>query len=209
MSEQKDYFALLEVPRRALLDADLLKLRYHAVTKKTHPDVSLPSSEQEADSAEINAAYSCLLQPSTRLRHLLSLIAPEEVGQLKGGAIPDAFIDIFSRLATAVQGADALIVKKKTTTSALAQALLTGEEMKAREDLEAAGAMVAEQRIALETGALPAIDIALDALVNKPDSVVAASIASKIAEAFRAFGFLDKWQAQVRSKLLELFESGN
>lgn len=203
MADLKDSFALLGMPRRAVLDAAELKRRYHDATRKTHPDVLLSSEAVTADSAEINAAYACLLQPSTRLRHLLFLVAPDQVAQLKGGQIPSAFIDIFSSLAGAVQAADAVIAKRKAATSALSKALLAGEEMQVREALEAAGLTVAEQRASLELDALPAIDVALLAHSNNLGAA-----AAKIAEAFRAFGFLDKWQAQVRGKLLELFEAG-
>ncbi|MEZ5330272.1 MAG: J domain-containing protein [Verrucomicrobiales bacterium] len=202
MPDPQDYFALLGMPRRAVLDAEELKRRYHELSRETHPDVQASSESVTADSAEINAAYRCLLQPSTRLRHLLLLVAPDESRQLKGGQIPGAFIDIFSSLAAAVQLADGVIAKKKAATSALARALLAGGEMQAREALEAAGQRVAEERASLESESLPSIDADL-ANSDNPTAV-----APKIAEAFRAFGFLDKWQAQVREKLLELFESG-
>ncbi|MCB1097031.1 MAG: DnaJ domain-containing protein [Verrucomicrobiae bacterium] len=203
MPDPQDYFALLGMPRRAVLDAEELKRRYHELSRETHPDVQASSESVTADSAEINAAYGCLLQPSTRLRHLLLLVAPDESRQLKGGQIPGAFIDIFSSLAAAVQLADGVIAQKKAATSALARALLAGGEMQAREALEAAGLRVAEERASLESESLPAIDADLSANSDNPTAV-----APKIAEAFRAFGFLDKWQAQVRGKLLELFESG-
>ncbi|MDA0811829.1 MAG: DnaJ domain-containing protein [Verrucomicrobia bacterium] len=203
MADPRDYFALLGMPRRAVLDPAELKRRYHDATRETHPDVVLSSAQVTTDSAEINAAYRCLLQPSTRLRQLLLLVAPDQVAQLKGGQIPSAFIDIFSALAGAVQAADGVIAKKKAATSALSRALLASEEMLARESLEAAGLTVAAQRASLESDALPAIDAALSADTINPDAATA-----KIAEAFRAFGFLDKWQAQVRGKLLELFEAG-
>ncbi|MGK0186263.1 MAG: curved DNA-binding protein CbpA [Verrucomicrobiales bacterium] len=200
----RDYFALLGMPRQATLDAEALKLKYHAITRETHPDASPGSLDSRSDSAEINTAYQCLLQPSSRLKHLLLLLAPEEGALLKGGQIPDAFIEIFSRIANATQAADGLISRKKAATSALAQALLSGDEMQAREALEDAGGLVAEQRTNLESECLPAIDAAMAS-----DDQTPAAIASKISEAFRAFGFLDKWQAQVRAKLLELFEAGN
>lgn len=185
-----------------MLDADELKRQYHAVSRETHPDANRTETGSQSDSAETNAAYQCLLQPSTRLRHLLVLIAPGEVTKLKGGQIPDTYIDIFSRIANAVQGADQMIARKKGATSALAQALLAADEMEAREALEDAGALLADQRAAIESENLPAIDALLAS-----EQVDQSVIVEKISESYRALGFLDKWQAQVRAKLLELFEA--
>ena len=202
MPEQTDYFALLDVPRLASLDADALKARYLAITRETHPDAGLSTAGNSTDSAEINSAYNCLSQPSSRLRHLLELIAPGAKAELRGGEIPAPLMEIFAQLATAVQKADAIIGKKKAATSALSVALLASAEMEVREGLEAAGFLIAEQRAALESQALPEID---SGLRSAPDSN---EVHAKIANAFRAFGFLDKWQAQVRGKLLEMIEAG-
>lgn len=198
-----DHFSLLGMPRAATLDSGLLKSRYLAAARASHPDGGDEARTQGgADPAAVNAAYQCLLQPSSRLRHLLESVAPEAAEQLKRGQVPEPFLEIFSRLAVAAQQADALIARKKAASSALSRALLAADEMEAREALEAAGALISRQRAILETEALPAIDVQLQSAPG------AAATAARIAEAFRAFGFLDKWQAQVRGKLLEIFEAG-
>ena len=180
-----DHFARLGLSPRAALDPEELKARYHELARESH-------GEEGADSADLNAAFSCLPQPSTRLRHLLELLFPDEASQRLGGTIPGVFIDLFSSLATAIQKVDAVGARKKAARSALAQALVAGDEMEAREAIEAVGSLIHAERHALEE-TFPELDTSM--------------AFDKLSRAYRAFGFLDKWQAQVRAKLLELYES--
>ena len=73
-----DYFALLNEPRRPLLDADLLKQKFLALASDAHPDRAHNASESEKAEvtqryAQLNAAYNCLAEPKLRLLHLLEL----------------------------------------------------------------------------------------------------------------------------------------
>ena len=73
-----DYFALLNESRRPWLNADLLKQKFLALASDLHPDrihnaSDADKSEATKRYAELNAAYNCLLEPKSRLLHLLEL----------------------------------------------------------------------------------------------------------------------------------------
>ena len=73
-----DYFELLKEPRRQWLEADTLKQKFLALSASIHPDKIHSSGEAEKSAAakqfaELNAAYNCLLEPKSRLLHLLEL----------------------------------------------------------------------------------------------------------------------------------------
>lgn len=62
-----DYFALLNEPRSAWLDADALKEKFHARARSAHPDAGGTTFQ------ELNVAYRVLADPKSRLAHLLEL----------------------------------------------------------------------------------------------------------------------------------------
>src|SRR5476651_643539 len=99
-----DYFALLNEPRRPWLDADSLKQKFLALSANAHPDKIHSASESDKSAAgkqfaELNAAYNCLLEPKSRLLHLLELelgAKPRDIQQ-----IPAALADLFAEIAAA------------------------------------------------------------------------------------------------------------
>jgi curved DNA-binding protein CbpA len=173
-----DCFALLGMPRSALLDESALQAAWHERSRAVHPDQPGGSA---ALAAEVNAAYETLLAPEKRLKHLL------ELHQVPWRAIPLSaeLMAIFSDLGPRLQKAAALAKKKQQASSALAKALLANEEMTLREALEALGSEIEARREAL-IAALPADDL------------------EQIQAAQATLSYLGKWQAQIREALLAM-----
>jgi curved DNA-binding protein CbpA len=173
-----DCFALLGMPRSALLDESALQAAWHERSRAVHPDQPGGSA---ALAAEVNAAYETLLAPEKRLKHLL------ELHQVPWRAIPISaeLMTLFSQLGPWLQKASALAKKKQQASSALAKALLAQEEMTLREALEALGSQIEARREAL-IAALPAIDL------------------EQIQAAQATLSYLGKWQAQIREALLAM-----
>lgn len=77
-----DYFALLGVSRRFLLDPKGLQDSYHKLMAKCHPDMRHNRSnisdndheDDEYDASQITHAYDTLRKPHTRATHLLELV---------------------------------------------------------------------------------------------------------------------------------------
>lgn len=67
-----DYFQLFGLPVQFAVDEVLLKERYFAAQRKTHPDRSA-GVEAAQKAAEINQAYQTLKNPVKRAEYLLTL----------------------------------------------------------------------------------------------------------------------------------------
>src|SRR5471030_3554856 len=122
-----DNFALLNEPRRPLLDADLLKKKFRALSANVHPDKIHSASESEKSAAakqfaELNAAYNCLLEPKLRLLHLLELKLGAKPKDIQ--TIPSALADLFAEVSTACRNADGFLAEKSNVTSPLLQVRL-------------------------------------------------------------------------------------
>src|SRR5581483_2045961 len=73
-----DYFALLGLPRRLVIDAEDLERRYHAAARRVHPDRHQTAGAHAqalalAASAALNRAYRTLRDPVARGRYWLEL----------------------------------------------------------------------------------------------------------------------------------------
>src|SRR5947209_8387527 len=101
-----DYFALLNQPRRPWLDADLLQQTFLALSAEAHPDRVHNAEEANKSRAqhrftELNAAYNCLREPKTRLRHLLELEAGAKPADMQ--AIPPQLMNAFLEVSQLLQ----------------------------------------------------------------------------------------------------------
>lgn len=78
LSEEKDYFMLLEMERRPYIDPGVLKEKFLSLSEMAHPDKYFNASPEVRDmamaySSLINKAYSTLIDPKERLKYLVSL----------------------------------------------------------------------------------------------------------------------------------------
>lgn len=184
-----DAFALLGLPPRAALDPETLQAAYLAATRAAHPD---QAGGDAARAAELNRAQETLQSPVSRLKHLI-----EEHSDTPWRAIPleAGLMALFERLGPLLQAGGGFVKRKQAAASALARALLAGEEMTLRESLEALGLEIETHWQTLES-ALPG----LDARLERRDPAVWAELQALQAR----FAYLAKWRAQIRELLLQL-----
>jgi curved DNA-binding protein CbpA len=178
-----DHFALLNEPRRPWLDVEELKQKFHALTATQHPDVNA-----SGDFAAINHAYQILSDPVKRLRHFLELNAVAALAS-STPVVPAQLAELFMRVGTARQTADAFLKKQAQATTPLAQALLASEKFAVLDQLENVRAVLEQQREPL-----------FEELKNSgshPD-------VRRLAEILAELSYLSKWSEQLREGLLKL-----
>ncbi len=192
----EDFFALLGEPRRPWLDPDRVKDKFHALSRRQHPDQQAAGSNAETDAgfARLNQAQAALRDPKARLRHLLELECPQV--RLSGPAdVPATLADLFAPIHDLTKRIDGLLIKKAAAPSALARALLAREELNLQ---EAAQARLA-QLDALFAQALEELR-AFDARLDLPLPTEAATLMNF----YQRFAYLSRWTEQLRERLFEL-----
>lgn len=115
-----DFFALFQAPRRPWLDPEVLKQKYHQLTRAAHPDVR--AREESALFKEINEAYRVLLDPKQRIQHLLALEngAPAATNR----TVPADLQELFPRVGAVAQKSRAVLEQIGNATGALSRSLL-------------------------------------------------------------------------------------
>lgn len=183
-----DHFAALAQPRRPWLDAGKLKEFFHRTSASCHPDVA--GSGDAVRFAAINAAYTALRDPVSRLRHLLELEAPELAGQTQ--AVPPELADLFMRVAELRQALAAFLKKENAAAPGLARALLAGDRLALG---SRADALHRDLHAAHETALslLGELDAEWDAR--------GAESYERLAALHRRFAYLSKWRAQLGESL--------
>jgi len=197
-----DYFALLDKPRRPWLDSDSLKQKFLALAASIHPDRIHNADELEKAGAtrryaELNAAYHCLAEPKSRLRHLLELelgAKPKDVQQ-----IPAALADSFAEVATTCQDADIFLAEKGKTTSPLLQVQLFE---RAQEWVDRLNSL--QKRLNEWCETLTDELKSLDAQWSAGDDVARREILPKLEELYRLFGYLNRWNSQIQERIVQL-----
>ena len=183
-------FDLLGVPEKAWQDLESLKSSYQKRSHTLHPD-SDPSSGVMPDKqlAELNQAYKVIRSPGHRLQSLLEL----RFGQafMLKGAIPGPLLDLFAEVGAALEQADAFIMKKSKTSTALAQAVITLQLVDVQRSLEKVASSVGD---AMECAKRRLYDI--DDLLDRggQDALEAGS------SLCRELIYLEKWQGQIQAR---------
>jgi curved DNA-binding protein CbpA len=190
-----DYFATLQQPRRPWLNLEALKEDFHRKTAECHPDVS--GGVDDGHFAGLNAAYTALRDPASRLRHLLELEAPERLAPSR--EIPPALADLFMSVAGFRHALDAFSKKESAASSALARALLAGERLA----LSRQGAAI---RADLEAAYDAAMDTlrALDSDWEKDPRP--SDTAERLAVLHHQCAYLSKWRSQLAEALFRFHE---
>ena len=183
MAETVDHFATLGLERSAALDETVVRERFHELSREAHPDAE---NGDEAKFAAINEAQRVLSSPAARLRHLLEL---EYDGKVESsGAMSAQLMDLFSDVGGVLSQADALISKRQAATTAVAKALLAGEEVSVQQALMGAGGQLMGRRQEIEDG-LGGLSL---------------SDRDKLVTTAHELAFLEKWQRQVQERLGQL-----
>jgi hypothetical protein len=197
-----DNFALLNEPRRPWLDADLLKQKFLAQSANLHPDKIHSASDAEKNVAakrfaELNAAYNSLLEPKSRLLHLLELelgAKPKDIQM-----IPSALADLFAEVSMVCRSADGFLTERSKVTSPLLQVQLFERGQDWVEKLNVLQRTLNEPREKL-TDELKTLDtkwISTDPILRK-------EILPKLEELYRLFGYFNRWNNQIQERVVQL-----
>jgi DnaJ-domain-containing protein 1 len=198
-----DYFALLDEPRRPWLDSEALKEKFFTRSTTVHPDRVHNLGKAEKASAQeeyvrLNAAYNCLREPKTRLRHLLELelgAVPKDVQQ-----VPADLMELFMETNQACRSADALIAENSTATSPLLKVQLFERCQEEADTLR-----VLLQKITAGTDRLLGRLKQLDEEWNRPGSSPARpQFFTELEKLFRLFSYFDRWTAQIQERIVKL-----
>lgn len=182
-------FDLLGLVPRASIDDELLEKAYLETAKTIHPDHSDADSDR---TSALNAAVSVLRSPSRRLKHLMELNS-----DFQWRAIPlePELMELFAGLSRELDAAAKVTEKRKLASSALSKALLSAEILKVRESLEDINLAIST-RMDSYLKLLPTLDNRL-ALGDYTAWNTLQQIQAKLA-------YLEKWQSQIRDRLLQL-----
>lgn len=95
-----DYFAFFGLPRKLLVDSDLLEQRFHQLSWKLHPDNFINSTEVERElslhrSSQLNDAYRTLRELLSRVEYLLEIEGTRKEGTTKQQAPPELLEEVF------------------------------------------------------------------------------------------------------------------
>ena len=197
-----DNFALFNEPRRPWLEADLLRQKFLALSANLHPDKIHSASDAEKNVAakkfaELNAAYNSLLEPKTRLLHLLELELGAKPKDIQ--TIPSALADLFAEVSMVCRSADGFLAEKSKVTSPLLQVQLFERGQDWVEKLNSLQRKLNELR-ENQTKELKTLDaqwISADATSRK-------EILPKLEELYRLFGYFNRWNGQIQERVVQL-----
>ena len=189
---EEDAFARLGLVRRAWLAEEELKQAWLQRSRECHPD---QEGGNATVSALVNAAYEKLREPESRLKHLLELETPEGTAW---STVPmnERLMAVFLRLGPVLQAVEAHARKRASAASALAKAVLSGEQLRLQEDVEARLEELQQLRDELDTGLME-----VDSMRQGTDLMLARE-RMRILQA--QFAYIGKWQRQGREALLKL-----
>ena len=193
-----DYFVLLNEPRRPWLEADTLKGKFHTLSAGVHPDRVHQSSASDKLAAnqrytELNAAYNCLREPRSRIRHLLELELGAKPSDLTN--VPDDLMELFFSVGKVFREVDALLAEKAGATSPLLQVQFFERGQDSVDKLGGLREKIAPRRDAL-VEELKAVDAGWAGSVPKPTR--------RLLEIWRLLSFYERWLEQIQERVVQL-----
>jgi curved DNA-binding protein CbpA len=183
-----DYFALFGIERRPAIDDDYLKKAYFRKSQELHPDRA-----GESDFSRVNAAFQTLLNPASRLQHLLKL----EFGDAAQGSIGAEFGVLFGRIANLLRQADEETRSVAAQSSPLLRATAFQRLGPLRDNLASVERELSDVREKL----LKEVD-ALD----QEWIMYRNQCRDRLAHTALNLGFAQKWSTEVRERTLKLEE---
>jgi DnaJ-domain-containing protein 1 len=194
----RDYFALLNEPRRPWLEPETLKQKFLALSAEVHPDRVHQASEAaklEANGryTELNAAYNCLREPRERLRHLLELELGQKPSDLTN--VPNDLMELFFSVGKLLREVDAFVAEKGRATSPLLQVQLFERGQDWIERLSTIRKLVDSRREPL-----------VGELKDFGDSWGGSSVRpiERLLEIWRLLSFYDRWLAQIQERVVQI-----
>lgn len=189
-----DCFALLNEPRSPWLETEPLKMKFFTLSSEVHPDRVHGASESEKRQAnqrytELNAAYQCLREPRSRVRHLLELELGSKPSDLTD--VPNDLMELFFAVGKQFREVDAFLAEKSKATSPMIQVQLFERGMERVGQLQALNQMIASRR---------------DALLGELKSFDAdwRSHTDRLLNIWRLLSFYERWMAQIGERSAQL-----
>lgn len=202
-----DQFALLGVPRQPWLDGEMLKERFHELSKECHPDraESLTNEAKAAATqryAALNAAYTRLREPKDRLAHLLELETGARPRVVQD--VPPALMDLCLDVGGVCQRVDRFLAEQTPGDSPMLRAARFAGSM---EHQEALNTML--ERLRARTEGLCAELRALNEHWETLEGADAAARAgqlplARVEEIWRLLSYLNRWTGQLQERLVRL-----
>jgi curved DNA-binding protein CbpA len=127
-----DFFALFDQPRQPWLEAEIVKEKYHQLTRVAHPDAGARSTDIKFE--EVNEAYRVLSDPKLRIEHLLTLEGhpPSATNRVP----PEDLQSLFLQIGTLSRKSQRFLSGRTNEHSAIAQSLVKGEVLELRSQVE-------------------------------------------------------------------------
>ncbi|MEE2942171.1 MAG: DnaJ domain-containing protein [Verrucomicrobiota bacterium] len=197
-----DCFALLNFPRRPWLDPSVLKQRFHELSAEVHPDQAHDATDEvkaelQQRFTEVNAAYQCLGDAKSRVRHLLEL----ELGQAPDNvkSIPGEMTDWFMEIGAVCREVDAFLERKEAQDSPLLQALLMGEGIELNDKVTEIHRRLKSELAILDVE-LRTLSQVWEALDVQAEERVNALPFAKLEALGQRLGFWMKWSGQLAER---------
>jgi molecular chaperone HscB len=98
--EQRDYFAIFDLPRNLWIAMAALEQKFLQLSWKLHPDNFVNAAPEERESSlkrssELNDAYRTLRDPVARVEYLLAIEGARKEGETKQQAPPELLEEVF------------------------------------------------------------------------------------------------------------------
>ena len=195
----RDYFALLNEPKRPWLEPEGLKEKFLALSAEVHPDRVHQASEPDKLAAtqrytELNAAYNCLREPRERLRHLLELELGQKPSDLTN--VPNDLMDLFFTVGKVLKGVDGFLAEKGRATSPLVQVQFFECGQDWIEELNTIRQpLIARRESLIEE---------LKQLSARWDAAEMPKPLERGLEIWRLLSFYDRWLAQIQERTVQI-----
>ena len=183
-----DYFALLDLERRPAITEETVKQACFRKCESLHSDPA-----RSGELIAVNAAFQTIVNPATRIQHLLVL----EFGDAGGGQIEPDLGELFGTIVEVLQIADQELRSLSANSSPILRALAYQRLDGHREKL----VQVEEELSQRESGLLAEV-------VRLDKSWFESTVQSRHPLAQIALGltFVQKWLSQVRERKIRLGE---
>lgn len=190
-----DYFKILQLPRLPWIENTEVSKKHLELSKLWHPDKfhtadQKQKNEAEARYSEINQAQQIISNPSSRIRHLLTLESsspPSVVDQL-----PNAVMDLFMEVEKILRQFESCIKEKETLSNPLLKMNVVQRAM----DLAEPTQVVMEKLRGYQDQLLNE----LKSLSSNWSEPTPRSHLASLEEIYRSLTHIDKWIQKINEK---------
>lgn len=191
-------FELFSLPMRPWLEAEQVQARFVEQAALWHPDTN-PTPGAAAHFQQITAAAKLLKDPVKRLEWVL-LQEPEGNAAAQSNGVPPTLPDLFLEIATLQRQLSAFLAQQDSTRSPLSLALLRGEALALKRDLERISQKTEQFWSRCEVQ-VRAADSVWER--RNPDTL------RNLREVLREMVYLQRWRTQLREALIQLQSSAS